>query len=271
MLTESQKLPVVRLETGESTSASGSLLGVSLVAVGVLLLFAVVGPWGFERMSAGELDDGQSQASEQLMAEWSRLRAGSDFDLDRSIELIRAATVHSDERRISLKENWLQWVLGQLYPPASRTQSTAALIAGGVANCSERAQILKSLAETAGIECRFVGLSGHVVLEMQIDGQWLTADPDYGVVYAMAVEDLANAGEATMVASLARQGYSPAIIERYVSLVTSTEDNHVLPIGSALSPRLEKLEQACRWGVWGLPLALLVSGGCLLAFRGFRS
>lgn len=270
MLSESRKLPVVRLSSQDDTNTLASLFGLGVMTVGALLLISAALPYFQAQWSGERSTQKRSADAENLFAEWERVKSGGEFDLERSINLIQCATVHSDGRRIAVDENWMQWTLGQLYAPALRTQSTPALIEGGVANCSERAQILKSIAESAGVPCRFVGLSGHVVLEIQIDGQWKTADADYGVVYPVTVTELAVSGQSRMKAALSERGYSPAVIERYVSIVSSTDDNHVLPVGEALSPRLDKLEQACRWGIWCLPIGLLSLGGLLFGVKGVR-
>lgn len=268
-VSESQELPVIA-DSGEVPLLSGRvLIGVALLILGSLMFAATLSMRGPAAWGDSPVDADRHQAAEELWAEWGRLQAGGAFDLDRAMQLIQRATVHSDERRISFAENWLQWTMGYAYPPAARIQSTDALILGGVANCSERSQILKSLAESAKIPCRFVGLSGHVVLEMQLEPEtWWTVDVDYGIVYPITVDQLAHpSSEACMRDELLSRGYAPAVIERYVSIFRTQDDNLVLPVGRSLSPRLEMLEQACRWGVWGLPLALLSLGGGLIATR----
>lgn len=192
---------------------------------------------------------------------WSYLNqvhVGGGFDLHDATRRVCEGTVHSNNRRIGLTENWLQWILGECYEPLSKTQDSRRLILGGFANCSERAQILKTIAEKAGYPCRFVGLEGHVVLEVQTQRAWQVADPDYGVVFPARLVDLEGAdGPQLMRRLLANSGYDEASIERYVEMVHSTNDNVVLPIGSPLSPRLYVIERCCDWLVWFLPAACL--------------
>ncbi len=187
------------------------------------------------------------------------------FDLVRANRAVYLATKHSDDRRIALTENWLQWSLGQLYRPLLRTQNAERLLAGSLANCSERSQILKSLAEKAGHQCRFVGLTGHVVLEVETAAGWQVADPDYGIVYPFGIEKLERAGAANLIRStLSRSSYPPATIELYVSIVQSADDNVIMPIGSPLSPRLAVVETWCELLALPLPLGMIFCGVLLL-------
>jgi hypothetical protein len=190
---------------------------------------------------------------------------GAPFDLEKATRVVHQGTVHSDDRRIGLAENWLQWSLGRWYPPLSHVQNTRRLVSGGLANCSERAQILKSLAENTGHACRFVGLNGHVVLEVQWHGVWRVVDPDYGVVYDADLNELqTSVGLSQVRDKLAEAGYDSATIDRYVDILGSTKDNVVLPVGRPLSPRLFALEAACGWMAWVMPVCSVMLGACAL-------
>lgn len=203
----------------------------------------------------------------QSSAAPSRLPGLGDgsFDLVRANRAVFQATRHSDDRRVTLSENWLQWSLGQLYPPMARTQNAERLLAGVLANCSERSQILKSQAEQAGFRCRFVGLSGHVVLEVETASGWVVADPDYGIVYPFGIETLQRPGAQNLIRStLTRSSYPPETIELYVAIMQSTADNVVLPVGSPLSPRLAVVEAWCELLALPLPLGMILCGVMLL-------
>ncbi len=104
------------------------------------------------------------------------------FELSDATTRVYQGIVHQEPRYVAPGENWLQAALGLIYGPIKKTQDTNRLLAGGIANCSERSQILKTIAESAGYQCRFVGLQGHVVLEVLDGDRWRMADPDYGVV-----------------------------------------------------------------------------------------
>jgi hypothetical protein len=183
------------------------------------------------------------------------------FELLEATTRVYQGIVHQEPRYIASGENWLQAVLGLIYGPIKRTQDTNRLLAGGIANCSAPSQILKTIAESAGYQCRFVGLQGHVVLEVLDGDRWRMADPDYGVVFDLGVDSLALfPQQPVVVAALASRGHQGQTIARYLELLQSTSDNQSLPVGSPLSPRLYKIEQACAWLIWILPTTAILVG-----------
>lgn len=205
-----------------------------------------------------------TQERQSLRAYVQRIQAGGEYELNEAVARVHAGTVHSDGSAVGLAENWLQFVLSRVYPPLARSQNTARLIEGGEGDCSERSQILKTISEAAGLPCRFVGLGGHVVLEVQVAGAWQIADADYGVVFPVGLAVLEqDSAEPLIRDKLALARHSPDKIQTYAEIVQSRGDNVTLPVGMPLSPRLHLAELACDWLVWLLPLACLVMGAML--------
>lgn len=202
-----------------------------------------------------------SDLDSTLQSFWEELKIGGTFDLEVATGRVYVSTKHSDHRRICFTENWVQWLAGQVYAPLRRTQDTKLLVQGRRTDCGERCQILKTLAESAGKECRFVGLNGHVVLEVKDQGIWRMADPDYGIVFQCGVQELSRPIAAAHVREvLLGRGYSPARVDRYLGILQSTDDNVFLPSGQALSPRLWAIERGCYWLAWLLPIMCLAAG-----------
>lgn len=176
-------------------------------------------------------------------------------------KFVNQNTRHSIERRIRWNENWIQWALSRVYSPLERTQDTDLLIRGGLADCAERSQILKSIMEKSGSKCRFVGLDGHVVLEVTSKGVTQVADPDYGLVYPMGIDELVQPENRDMVRKkLECRGYDGEVIETYLSILYSVENNRASEVGAPISPRLARIEQLCSVMVWGLPMCLMAAG-----------
>ncbi len=195
-------------------------------------------------------------------------RLSERFGLREATAMVYRNTTHSVHRRVSPLENWLQWGLGHLYEPLSRTQDFDRLVRAGYGDCSERSQILKTLAERAGRACRFVGLNGHVVLEVYDHGHWRVADADYGAAYPFSVEELADNQHVGLIRERLRsQGHSSEAIERYLEIVQSSADNVRCAVGSPISPRLWYAELACSVLAWGIPMGLVVLGVRLLHQR----
>lgn len=176
-------------------------------------------------------------------------------------KFVNQYTRHSVERRIAWNENWLQWSLSRFYTPLERTQNTELLIRGGLADCAERSQILKSIMEKSGAKCRFVGLDGHVVLEVFSEGQATVADPDYGVVYPLSIDELVRPENRELVRrKLECRGYDSEIIETYLAILYSVDNNRASEIGEPISPRLARIEQVCSLLVWGVPMFFVCVG-----------
>lgn len=262
-------LRAISLAAVSNRYLSRCLLGAGLLLL-VLNLYGLQYPGGSRDARLGRhaiaqaidvADPDPADASEALRASLAALQSGAPFDLTAATHLVHGATIHSDERRVSLSENWVQWLAGKCYPPLGKTQSTSRLITGRLANCSERSQILKTLAETAGTPCRFVGLNGHVVLEVCEAGKWRVADPDYDLVYPFDMDRLQRPEAAPQIRERLRAvGHSSDVIENYVAIVQSVEDNVVLPVGSPISPRLFLAEATCVWVAWGVPMLSILAG-----------
>jgi hypothetical protein len=140
-----------------------------------------------------------------------------------------------------------------------QTQDSNLLIEGRLGNCSDRCQILKTVAELSGKRCRFVGLSGHVVLEVEIDNAWYVADPDYNVTFDKPVESLARPEQERQLRSRLEKRYRKSVVDEYVRILQTVDDNIHLPIGSALSPRLYVAEKACKVASWLLPSVFIIA------------
>lgn len=231
----------------------------------VFLASAISEPFQFQSLSVR--DRNFHQRAKLMQHRLSEYRLGMPFEVEEATQFVFQNTRHVERREVTFLENWIQWTLGQFYSPALEVQDTARLMRGGFASCSQRAQILKSLAESAGHRCRFVGLEGHVVLEIEVDGVWKLADPDYGVAYDFDLEAVQSPDrERDIRQKLRAMNWRGRNIENYIEIVQSANDNRRLQIGSPLSPRLYLFEQICRWLVLLTPIPFIV----VLKAIGFR-
>lgn len=200
---------------------------------------------------------------ETLRAFVEDFRTAKRYPVFRACRLVHSLTEHRVDRRIDLSENWIQWTLGQFYPPFLRTQNAARILERGQGDCSERVAVLQHLLRQSLLPTRIVGLGGHVVLETYANGKWYTADPDYGVLYVGTVDALATAEPGYLAAPLLRVGCTSDSIDRYIQIFQSVGDNVPMRLNAPLSPRLHGLEAWSTFLVFALPCVLWMLSGFL--------
>lgn len=244
----------------ESQPSSG-LVSAVLTSLGVLTFTLAI-------LSILPMKHREGDGSKELLSYLRDMQRGGVFELDIATRLVHDGTRHAQPRHIHFLENWMQWTTGFLYPPLRRTQDTYRLIAGGLAECSERSQILKGIAESAGLPCRFVGLTGHVALEVFYQDRWNFADPEYGIVFPCGLQELEQPSQDSYVRDmLATTAHAPWVIDHYMEILLSPADNVVFPVGAAISPRLHRLEQLFAGLLWIFPSTCLALGWTLRLYR----
>ncbi|MEE9304441.1 MAG: hypothetical protein V3U84_11765 [Thiotrichaceae bacterium] len=183
------------------------------------------------------------------------------FDLEKVNNEIFGAIVHTDRRRIQPYENWLLWLAGKMYKPLARTQSPARIVSGEGAFCSEVAAVMNHVATLNGYQARFIELNGHVVSEVLTETGWRVADADYGVTYPVGIKVLeGEEGSRLIRQALLSRGYNEDNIVGYTKLVQSPEDNEILSVGMAMSPRLYLVETTTEVLKWIIPLLAIILG-----------
>ena len=186
-------------------------------------------------------------------------RPTDDFEIAAVNRVVFESIAHSNNRRLSVFENWLLWVGGFVYEPLGKTQNPHRIAEGEQGLCSEVSMVVNHIADLNGVPSRLVGLSGHVVSELKQDDGWHVADADYGVTFAMSVAELEQPeNRGVMVEAILAAGHSQTRAEEYAEAFLSADDNVVYPVGSAGSPRLAQLEMFAEWLKWLLPLAGLI-------------
>lgn len=181
-------------------------------------------------------------------------------DLEEINTIVFESIFHTGRRKYSFSENYILFLGGFLHEYISSPQNPAGIIKGGGGLCSEISAVMKRVLRRAGVKARFIGLRGHVALEVEVDDEWVVADPDYGVVYEYPLQVLEERANEIIPGALAEAGYPDEMIEAVVRVFMDSEENVALPPGQALSPRLALIENAANVLKWVLPAGLLVFG-----------
>jgi hypothetical protein len=86
-------------------------------------------------------------------------------------------------------ENWVLWVRSQVLGEYEWLDTERAVRLGG-GFCSQHAIVFNNVLREQGIDSRILGLGGHVLNEVLIEGQWRVYDPTYNVVFGASLDEL---------------------------------------------------------------------------------
>lgn len=89
----------------------------------------------------------------------------------------------------TLFENWILWIVATYKGEHEWLDTKKAIRAGG-GFCSQHAIVFNNILREQGVELRILGLSGHVVNEVLIEGQWKVFDSDYNVHFDASLAEL---------------------------------------------------------------------------------
>ncbi|HEY0878326.1 MAG TPA: hypothetical protein VGE10_07710 [Zeimonas sp.] len=105
----------------------------------------------------------------------------------------------------------------------------------GAGFCDDVAAVLATIWHWQGHSSRVWGLSGHVVAEIEQNGDWMMFDADYGVIYLDESGKIASAAQLSESPDLVLQPYDPvrptdhsAYSRSLADLYASIEDNFLL-------------------------------------------
>lgn len=195
-----------------------------------------------------------------------------DIDMEWLREANRRVYLYIPHRfeKVRFNENYLLWLGGLITDKLHTTNLPGRVFRRQYGLCSEAAYLLKDRVEEAGLDVRFIKLFGHVVLEVNLDDKWYVADPDYGVVYNVSLDELERRSGADRIRRrMLRRGHSTTTVEGVVELFTES-DNEKMPIGGPLSRKHYFIELAAEIFKWLIPVFLITAGLAGIRRRKFQ-
>ncbi len=163
-------------------------------------------------------------------------------------------------------ENWILWGIARNRGRYEWFNLRRAVRAGGGYG-SQHAMVFNGLMRRAGLTSRILGVGGHVLNEVLIDGQWRVYDPDYNVVFTDSLSDLVRAPEKITRAYVAA-GRPVEEAKHWREVLASPADNWHYPSRKLYDVKGYLVETAALYLVWLIPLAfLLISGAGHVGFR----
>jgi hypothetical protein len=105
-----------------------------------------------------------------------------------------------------------------------RTEDPARVIDLGSGMCSDKVAVLTTMALEHGVNARTIGLSGHVVAELELEPNlWRVVDAQYGIVLPASYEELTDPEQKPYLLFQGYANYNPQMPLRYLT----TSDNTV--------------------------------------------
>jgi len=174
-----------------------NIIARSRLIIGILLL--AVNMTGFFLYTAIKdtnehiLDDHRRTISEQEFWEQAYINKNEDLAkyTRRLTALISNRIIYIDPKHAkpTFFENYILWIYST-YKNSYEWKNTRKAIRLGGGFCSQHALIFDNILKEQEIESRIIGLTGHVINEVLIDGEWEAYDPDYNVVFNKSIKEL---------------------------------------------------------------------------------
>lgn len=177
--------------------------------------------------------------------------------------------------RVGPLENWVLWLAGT-FPQFEHYQTLDWRfgLKRGLGLCSQHAMVLVSILRDAEIPSGIQQLDGHVVAWVEVEGQQLIADADYGVVLPYSMGEIES--NPTVVAALYAQSARELADNTLPDRLTQIYDRQG---NSSLARWFEDLSLASHFafgrGVfllkWVIPIAIALAGALGLTVGRYRT
>lgn len=166
--------------------------------------------------------------------------------------------------RIPFHENYLLHFASYVYPKyflKYEFTDYRRAIERGIGLCSEHAIIEADVLMEKGISSRVIELSGHVVLQAEVDDrgdEWWVLDPDYGVTIPFNISEIEE-NPKLIESYYSDAGYDEATIA-LLREIFEKEGNKVVDGNGAMGYHYERwiIEQSSYVLIWIVPLVLFL-------------
>ena len=173
----------------------------------------------------------------------------------------RMLLINPKHAKPTLFENWILWAYSQYIGHYEWKKTERAIRLGG-GFCSQHAIVFDNILKEQGIESRLLGLNGHVLNEILVDGKWRIYDPAYNVVFADSLKKLEDSPEKVFSAyKNAKRPEEEA--KHWEKVFSSAEDNWHFKSSKHYSVIGYAIEITSFYLVWAIPL-LMISIGLLV-------
>jgi hypothetical protein len=232
----------------------------------ILLIINFIGLFHYTTIEGDEtenISDHPRSVSEQEFWDNAYRRDNESVEeyVDRLTALVehRMIAIDPSFARPTFFENWILWIRSQRIGHHEWLDTGKAVRLGG-GYCSQHAIVLDNLLDEQGIESRILGLSGHVINEVLIDGKWKVYDSNYNVVFNGSLSDLESNPE-QVYRTYIDAGYEEGTARNWQAVYGSPENNwHFRNSLAYASEGYFIFEKLALKLIWYIPFFLLISG-----------
>ena len=229
----------------------------------ILILFNVIGMFHYTEISRNN-DHLLDTNPENISAEefWENAYRNSDEPLQeyltRITQLIsdRMLRIDGAQTKPTIFENWILWAYSN-YKGYYEWGDTHRAVKRGGGFCSQHAIVLNNLLREQDIEARILGLQGHVVNEVLVNGRWNVYDSDYNVTFYATLQELEN--DPSRIYQVYLDADATEETARAFQAAFATADNN-FRYKKTRAYREEKhyIESAALYLVWVIPIFLIL-------------
>lgn len=248
------------------TALKSGALARALILLGVVLvLFNIVGYFLYTKVNSDDehlLDAYPLNISEKEFWDGAYRKNGEALE-----EYLRRFTKLVSERMLRIEptyakptvfENWILWIYSNIKDDYEWSDTKRAVRLGG-GYCSQHAIVFNNLLREQDIESRILGLQGHVVNEVLVNGGWKVYDSDYNVVFDATLQDLENDPYPVYQAYIGL-GASDDTAKLFQEAFATEADNFRYKKTRAYREEKYHIEVAALYLVWVIPVFLILVG-----------
>ncbi len=158
-------------------------------------------------------------------------------------------------------ENYILWFFSK-YLGYYEWRSTEKAVRLGGGFCSQHAIIFNNILMCQGMKSRILGLSGHVLNEVFLDGKWQVYDPTFGIPFGMSLKELESDHE--KVYQIYKEfGRPDAEARHWQKIFASDYDNWYYHAAENYAQRgylIYIVEKISFYFIWAIPIIIISLG-----------
>ena len=238
----------------------------------LLLMINIIGIFHYTTINEANphiLDESPTQISEQEFWDNAYRKNGETIEVyvNRLNALVsdRMLLIDPKYAKPTFFENYILWAYSQhLNYYEWKNTKKAVRLGGGF--CSQHAIVFNNILREQKIVSRILGLGGHVLNEVLIEGKWKVHDPDYNVIFGVSLKDL-ESNPKEVYQAYKNAGRPEDEAKYWQEVFGSDTDNWYFQSSIVYSVLGFLIETLSFFLIWILPIAFILIGILIKKYR----